>query len=385
MSHTLKVATVQMDAAPAPVTDRLDRAARLIAEAAQNGAQLIVFPEVFNTGYEYTDSNYGLAEPIDGQTMTWMKVQAAEHHVHLAGSFLLLDAEEIYNSAFIVAPDGRTWRYDKIYPFNWERAYFREGRGTTIADTELGKLGMLICWDAAHADLWQRYAGRVDAMVVTSCPPAFHKSTLLFPDGERRQTIMRNESHFQDQDIEDQAGWLHVPVIASQGTGTFRSHLPLPQLSIAALLGTQPAHLPELLTKLSDANQVWLEADYAQYGKIMDAQGQVVAKIVQPGDQYVIAGITLADQPSDPIAPQPRMRTSPLGFLASDALVTNSVISLYRRGVRRQWGKHMAPFDPRTRVWTSVVIGAAAIGALAGFLAGKTRTGSDGEITLWHG
>lgn len=45
-------------------------ATSLIAEAARAGAQLVVLPELLNTGYEYRDRNYALAESIDGETVT---------------------------------------------------------------------------------------------------------------------------------------------------------------------------------------------------------------------------------------------------------------------------------------------------------------------------
>src|SRR5215510_7623216 len=182
-TRTIKVAAVQMDAAPAPLAERLSRAADLVAEAANGGAQLVVLPELFNTGYEYSDHNYALAERMDGETVTWMKAQAHQHSIHLAGSLMLLDQEDVYNTALLIAPDGRTWRYDKNYPFNWERAYFREGRQITVADTDLGKLGMMICWDSAHPEMWGRYAGKVDAMLIASCPPRLASADLVFPDG----------------------------------------------------------------------------------------------------------------------------------------------------------------------------------------------------------
>src|SRR5215470_8981607 len=110
-TRTIKVAAVQMDAAPAPLSERLSRAADLIAEASNAGAQLVVLQELFNTGYEYSDRNYGLAETMDGETVTWMKAQALQYNIHLTGSLMLLDNEDIYNSALLIAPDGRTWRY----------------------------------------------------------------------------------------------------------------------------------------------------------------------------------------------------------------------------------------------------------------------------------
>ena len=69
MPRTIAIAAVQMDASPAPTPDRLDRAGRQVSAAAGDGAQLLVLPELFNTGYTYADANHRLAEPIDGQTV----------------------------------------------------------------------------------------------------------------------------------------------------------------------------------------------------------------------------------------------------------------------------------------------------------------------------
>ena len=135
MKRKLKVAAIQMDCVPVPVTERLSRLAPLIAEAAQAGAQLVVLPELFNTGYEYHARNYALAESLEGETITWMKTQAAQHAIHLVGTLLLLDETDIYNTAALVAPDGRLWRYDKHYVPLWERAYFRGGNHITVADS----------------------------------------------------------------------------------------------------------------------------------------------------------------------------------------------------------------------------------------------------------
>jgi predicted amidohydrolase len=154
MPRQVTIASLQIDAAPASNADRLLRIEALLAQAAAQGAQLAVLPELFNTGYSYTAENYNLSEPLEGPTHRWMRAQAERHRMYLAGALLLRDAVDFYDSMLLIAPKGQTWRYDKSYPWGWERAYFRPGRGPFVAETPLGRIGMLICWDIAHRDQW---------------------------------------------------------------------------------------------------------------------------------------------------------------------------------------------------------------------------------------
>ena len=167
-----------MDINPAPTIERLERAERWAVEAAQAGARLVVLPELFNTGYTYSDANYQLSEPMDGITAAWMKKTANQLGIHLAGSLLLRERDGIYNALLLFDPSGRSWRYDKNYPWAWERGYFRERRSVTVAHTELGDLGMMLCWDAGHLNLWKSYAGKVDMIVIAQLPSRRRKSRL---------------------------------------------------------------------------------------------------------------------------------------------------------------------------------------------------------------
>lgn len=367
MPRKLKIAAIQMDATPAPVTDRLARAADLIAEAVSSGAQLVVLPEVFNTGYEYSDQNYSLPEPMDGQTITWMKKQASQHNIHLAGSLLLLDHDEVYNAALLIAPDGRTWRYDKNYPWAWERTYFREGQGITVADTDLGKFGMMICWDYAHPELWARYAGKVDAMVVTSCPPAVDSLEMAYPDGTRVNLTTRKDSYTGPDepfgsDMDAQAAWLRVPMVNTTGAGNFRTKLPMQRISFATALSRFPGTWQHIL----NAPKATTDIGFYRQTKVVDAQGQVLARVKDDGDGFTIAEVELADVPPQPLQDQPKSAMTPLSFFFSDWLAPALTSTLYRRGLRRQYGTHMAPVDYRTKMWTTVVIAAGVLGWLMG-------------------
>ncbi len=374
MPRTLTIAPIQMDAAPAPVAARLDRAAGLIAAAVTAGAQLVVLPEVFNTGYSYSDANYALAEPLDGPTVSWMQAQAAQHQIHLVGSLLLLDEDEIYNAALLVAPDGRMWRYDKQYPWLWERAYFRSGERITIADTDFGRIGLMICHDYNHADLWERYAGQVDMMVLTSCPPRILAAELVFPDGERlpmsAMTGGLNLLYAPDttpfgEDLNQHAAWMRVPLVQSVGGGMFRSTVPQARFFVSMFLGLRP----DLWERVAQADDVVLETGFDRETKVVNAAGEVIARVEQPGDGFTVATVTLPDDRPTPGYDQPKINMTPLGLLLSDVIGPALVTPVYRAGARQQWGARMAPFDPRTRQWLVVVL----VAALAGWLIGRSK------------
>lgn len=174
MTRRLNIAAIRMDAAPADVTSRLERAEALVARAAQQGAQIAVLPELFNSGYVYSSENYRRAESADGLTANWLRQTARTRDLYIAGSLLICEPDGIYNSMLLVSPDGRVWRYDKSHPWAWERAYFRpRKKPMEAAETDLGKIGMLICADVSRSYLWAQYAGKVDLMIASSCPPMF--------------------------------------------------------------------------------------------------------------------------------------------------------------------------------------------------------------------
>jgi hypothetical protein len=321
-----------MDCTPAPVPERLSRAASLIAEAADGGAQLVVLPEYYNTGFEFHERNYALAERMDGQTARWMKMQAARHGIHLAGTLYLFDAGEIYNAALLVSPGGRVWRYDKMHPWGWERAYFRPGRQTTVADTDPGALGMMICADMLYADVWAGYGHKIQLLVMMNAPGKPEEGDFIFPDGSRYkyhelfpsppQTSTGSDDDGEPDELMSQSTWLGVPIVTASATGILRTKIP----------GLEPfLRDGRFAHRATQASEVWLETGFTPGTGVGDPERGMVAFGTAMGDEVVFGEVELPDAPPQPRGPQPP--TSPV-----DDPFFEHMIPLYREGVRRHWG-----------------------------------------------
>lgn len=341
MDRQIRVTAVQMDANPAPVTERLARAEKLVGEAARAGTQLVVLPELFNAGYQYAPANFSLAESLDGPTAVWLRQTAQRWQIHLAGSLLLREGVEIYNALLLFAPDGRMWRYDKTYPWGWERGYFRGTRGTTVAQTDLGDIGLMICWDAAHRQLWRQYAGRVDMMLITSCPPDVSNPTYLFPDGRhvgvaQMGPIMKRiqgdgRRVFGDM-INQQAAWLGVPCVNTVGCGPITTDIPR---GVGTLLTILPI-APHLAAYLPQAGRMRMRCEMVRGCKVVAGDGRVLTELAQSdGETFTQAVVTLPDAKPQPRSPQPKANISPFSYLASDYLLPFLMRSVYRQGVRQ--------------------------------------------------
>jgi predicted amidohydrolase len=372
MPRSIKIAAVQMDADVAPTHERLERADDLVAEAAGAGADLVVLPEIFNIGYHYDESNYRRAETWDGPTVTWMRDTAARLKIHLAGTLLLLDDEDIYNTMLLFAPDGRYWRYDKNFPWYWERAYFRANDQITVADTDLGKLGMLICWDAAHPELWERYRGKVDAMVVASCPPAMHDmkvhlpddTTLGIPDEGILGRIKHSAAGTFNEHLLKQAQNMNVPVVNTTGTGNLKTHIPAPHVSMLTFAAVKP----ELLRHLPQADDALIETAYFNDTFVATAGGDILSKVPEGEEGYVVAEVELAPVTPTPIKRQPAFGIFPLVY-GMDTALNTIMTPVYRHNVRKHYGKRMAPMTTQTRQW----IGMSMLSLLFGYVIGKLR------------
>ena len=140
-----------------------------VAEAAGNGAKLVLLQELHNGAYfcqhECVDE-FDLAEPIPGPSTERLGKLAKRHGVVLVSSLFEKRAAGLYhNTAVVFDADGSTaGKYRKMHipddPGFYEKFYFTPGDlGFNPIDTSVGRLGVLVCWDQ-----WYPEAARLMAL-----------------------------------------------------------------------------------------------------------------------------------------------------------------------------------------------------------------------------
>jgi predicted amidohydrolase len=144
----MKIGYVQFNPAFGEVDRNLDRAEALI-EGAQ--ADLLVLPELFNTGYLITTKEEidALAEGVPGgPTAKRLAVIAKRRNVHLVAGMAERSGTKIFNSAILVRPDGFVASYRKVHLFFEEKLWFDPGDGELpVYDIGPCKVGIMVCFD----------------------------------------------------------------------------------------------------------------------------------------------------------------------------------------------------------------------------------------------
>jgi predicted amidohydrolase len=156
---TITVACVNFESVYRDKAATLQKIDARIAEAASRGSDLVVFPELaLNSWGQCRDCaaehqpcswHRGQAEPANGASCHAIVDMAAAHGVHVVYGFEEAgDAGAIHNSANIVAPDGLVGTYRKLHlGIPLETDHFTPGDALPVFHTDLGPIGIQICYD----------------------------------------------------------------------------------------------------------------------------------------------------------------------------------------------------------------------------------------------
>ena len=155
----LNISLAQMAIAVGNVRRNVEVMQTLVEEAARRGSQLVVFPELWPTGYAL-ERLHELASPLNGGVFAQVSTAAKQHKICITGSMPEQRGVGVNNSAAFFAPNGHVLGvYRKIHLFGLmgEDRYLNAGQAPLNLDLPWGKTGLAICYDLRFPELFRRY------------------------------------------------------------------------------------------------------------------------------------------------------------------------------------------------------------------------------------
>jgi N-carbamoylputrescine amidase len=184
-----QVGLIQLSCSPDPDAN-LEKAVQRVREAGRNGAQIVCLPELFRTQYfcqREDTALFDLAETIPGPTTEAMSKVAAEAKITVVASIFEKRTRGLYhNTAVLIGPDGAIKGvYRKMHipddPLYYEKYYFTPGDlGFKAFDTEVGRIGTLVCWDQ-----WYPEGARLTAL--QGAQILFYPTAIAWHPAEKEQ------------------------------------------------------------------------------------------------------------------------------------------------------------------------------------------------------
>lgn len=172
----------------------LRRSLAWISSAARAGADLVVLPELSNSGCDLPSREVALrlAEGVpEGPTVLAWAEAARELGLLIVGGVLEVEGENVHNSAVVVGPEGLLGRYRKTHFWDREKLVYEPGRDLPVFETPVGTLGLLVCYDAWFPEAIRTLAMRGAEIL---CVPANAPDDWV-PDEQRRGGLTMLGAH----------------------------------------------------------------------------------------------------------------------------------------------------------------------------------------------
>lgn len=184
MKEKFKIALAQISCKLGDKKGNLEKIEQAAKKAKKQGVDLLILPEMSLTGYVIRDQIYELAEEIPGHSTNLVEKIARETGVHIVFGMPELSAKTqatFHNTAVLVSPKGYVGKYRKMYlpthSMLEEKRYFRPGYQAAVFNTELGRIGLIICYDVYFPEVARltRLEG-AQLIVCISASPAVRQS-----------------------------------------------------------------------------------------------------------------------------------------------------------------------------------------------------------------
>jgi len=158
---TLTISLGQMDVKLGDPAANWATVQTMTAEAKRRGSDLVVFPELWSTGYDLENAA-DYATLTDAGIFAQVAALAQRHQIAILGSCLsLLGEEQFGNTAVYFDENGRSLgEYSKLHLFRLmqEEQFLTAGPQPTLVEAAWGKAGLTICYDLRFPELFRRYA-----------------------------------------------------------------------------------------------------------------------------------------------------------------------------------------------------------------------------------
>jgi len=136
-------------------------------QKANRKMDVVFLPEMFTTGFSMNVAE--LAEPMDGETIIWMKALCAKHQLALCGSLIIKENDQFFNRLVFVKPSGEIEYYNKRHLFTMtnEESHFQPGMERLIVTYNGWRICPLICYDIRFP-VWARNRNDYDILVYSA-------------------------------------------------------------------------------------------------------------------------------------------------------------------------------------------------------------------------
>jgi len=259
---TIRLAAVQVLSRPGAVEENLARAVPLVEQAAQQGATLVVLPELFSCGYLPNRAVWQAAEPRDGRTAGWLTATARRLGIYLGAGSVETDGADFLNAFLLAAPDGRI--AGRAYKTNAEANVFRRGRADHMILTPAGRIGVGICADNQFsAQLWLMHEQRAELILMPHAWPTPVRAAGLVSEKD----VAGQQSRMVGLPVQ-YASALGVPVLFVNQVG--------PLLPIGGILGRM---MDPAIWRLRGQSRI-VDSDGSVLGQLDDQEGVLAADVV---------------------------------------------------------------------------------------------------------
>jgi predicted amidohydrolase len=229
----VNIGIIQMQSIPLEIDKNLEHADRLIDHVCDNHAELIVLPEFFSVGYSYSSNMMKVAEDRkNGRTVLWLSKRAQEKNIYILTSIYEVENGNYFNTMLLVQPNNKIQYYRKRNPFWQEYTLYQQGTpaGPGIFDTEFGRIGGVICFDAFARESFENLMyNQVDLVAIIACW-GYPRLMPGHPELKSARGMLERFSYLATEIVPaDYAKSLRVPVIHVGQGGISQSPVPVPK------------------------------------------------------------------------------------------------------------------------------------------------------------